>query len=505
MNIQSVIMQLDYTTLVPAALLVVGVYFFFIRKKSHRSRAMSFSSQLMIAGAFPKKATVAPPLIHAVYFFKKAPKLENVKQSCSRLFDYLRWRCSPEYNSVTKTWEFIDCDHNIDDHTAHLTVNSEAEIYDTMDRLSKDDFSSMTGKPLWKFYLIENKSNGLSAIFCQIHHVIGDGISLVVALKKIFDDKSGAPLSFDLSSAKTKAGVKKTAKKGPSAISMLFTLLKSTWRVLTLGMSKFDSDISFTVKNKEDTAMSIATNKFVFFPTLRLSFVKAIKEKAGGTVNDVMLSLTTGAIRRYCQGRGDALPPGLQVRALMPYAFPRSANEMDDPTRCMRNKWSFLSVPLPMDALSVTDRIDQCHATMESIKTSVDAIVQLFLQDHVLSKAPEFLIHKTAFDSIARHSLIFSNVPGPQRTAYFAGEPVVGLQAMFPNLINQVLIISYNGCVFMNMAVDSAIIRDIPALQKAFLDEAIELAQAFGLSTEASVMLAEGSPEGEFAITSSEE
>ena len=251
--------------------------------------------------------------------------------------------------------------------------------------------------------------------------------------------------------------------------------------------------------------MSISTNKFVFFPTLRLSFVKAIKEKAQGTVNDVMLSLTTGAIRRYCKLRGDPLPAGLQVRALMPYAFPRSENEMNDPARCMRNKWSFLSVPLPMDALAVTDRIEQCHSTMEGMKTSVDAIVQLFLQDHLLSKVPEFLVHQTAFDSVARHSLVFSNVPGPQVTAYFAGQPVLGMQAMFPNLINQVLIISYNGAVFMNMAVDSAIVTDIPALQKAFLDEAVELAEAYGLSSEAAVMLAETSPGGEFAVTGAKE
>ena len=497
----------DLTILLPTAtLLVLGVYFLFLRKKSgNRSRAMSFSSELMIAGAFPKKATMAPPLIHAVYFFKEAPSMEKVQKTLSRLFDFVRWRCSPEFNKATNTWEFVDCQHNIDDHTGHKTVNSEAEIYELMDKLSKDDFSDMTGKPLWKFYVIENKGTGVSAVFCQIHHVIGDGISLVVALKKIFDDKAGAPLSFSLSSAKTKAGAKAKTKQGPSMIGMFFILLKSTWRVVTLGMSKFDSDISFTTKNKPQTAMSISTNKFVFFPTLRLSFVKAIKEKAQGTVNDVMLSLTTGAIRRYCKLRGDPLPAGLQVRALMPYAFPRSENEMNDPARCMRNKWSFLSVPLPMDALAVTDRIEQCHSTMEGMKTSVDAIVQLFLQDHLLSKVPEFLVHQTAFDSVARHSLVFSNVPGPQVTAYFAGQPVLGMQAMFPNLINQVLIISYNGAVFMNMAVDSAIVTDIPALQKAFLDEAVELAEAYGLSSEAAVMLAETSPGGEFAVTGAKE
>mmetsp|Transcript_17781 Transcript_17781/g.33486 ORF Transcript_17781/g.33486 Transcript_17781/m.33486 type:complete len:502 (+) Transcript_17781:65-1570(+) len=501
-------MELNAVTIVSAVAVVVGAVVLLSKKggKRSRDRRMSFSSELMISGAFPEKATMAPPLIDAVYFFKNCPKIEHVKASCSRLFEFVRWRCSPQYNSTTKTWEFVDCDHKIEDHLSELTVNSESEIYEIMDRLSKDDFSSMAGKPLWKFYLIHNKGKGVSAVFCQIHHVIGDGISLVVALKKIFDDKSGAPLSFDLSSAKTKAGVQKTPKKSsPSAVSLFFTILKSTFKVLTLGMSKFDSDISFTTKNKPETAMSIATNKFVFFPTLKLSFVKLIKEKAQGTVNDVMLALTTGAIRRYCEGRGDHMPSGLQVRALMPYAFPRSDNEMNDPARCMRNKWSFLSVPLPMDATTVTSRFEQCHATMEGMKTSVDAIVQLYLQDNLLCYAPEVVIHQTAFDSIARHSLIFSNVPGPQKTAYFAKEPVIGLYAMFPNLINQVLIVSYNGAVFMNMAVDTKVIEDIPALQKAFMQEAIELAEAYDLPSDAATMLAETSPGGEFAVTSSEQ
>lgn len=498
-------MELDPLTIVSSAVLAIGAcYVLFRQNGGSKSRRMSFSSELMISGAFPKSATVAPPLINAVFFFNRCPALENVKITTAKLFDFLRWRCSPQYNSSTKTWEFVDCDYKLEDHLSELTVKSEAEIYDIMDRLSKDDFSSMAGKPLWKFYLINNKGTGVSAVFCQIHHVIGDGISLVVALKKIFDDKTGAPLSFELSSAKTKTGAKTTSSKKikPSAFGMFINVLKSTFRVLTLGMSKFDSDISFTTKNKKQTAMSIATNKFVFFPTLKLSFVKAVKEKANGTVNDVMLSLTTGAIRRYCESRGDSLPPGLQVRALMPYAFPRSDNEMNDPTRSMRNKWSFLSVPLPMDARTASDRITQCHTTMEGMKTSVDAVVQLFLQDNVLSKAPEFLIHQTAFDSVARHSLIFSNVPGPQKTAYFAKEPVIGMQAMFPNLINQVLIISYNGAVFMNMAVDTNIIQDVPALQQAFMQEAIELAEAVGVSTKASEMLAEASPGGEFAVTS---
>ena len=64
--------------------------------------------------------------------------------------------------------------------------------------------------------------------------------------------------------------------------------------------------------------------------------------------------------------------------------------------------------------------------------------------------------------------------------------------------------IDVNLCVFMNMAVDTNIIKDIPALQEAFLLEVVELAKAYDLLTDASSMLAETSPGGEFAVTTNE-
>jgi len=83
------------------------------------------------------------------------------------------------------------------------------------------------------------------------------------------------------------------------------------------------------------------------FPTLSLSFVKAVKSAAKATVNDVLLSVTAGAIRRYCLLMGDPLfsandtdnaakdgvdsgatssnskKEEVRVRALIPVAFPR--------------------------------------------------------------------------------------------------------------------------------------------------------------------------------------
>lgn len=67
----------------------------------------------------------------------------------------------------------------------------------------------------------------------------------------------------------------------------------------------------------------------VIFPTLKLDFIKQIKNSANVTINDVLLGATTGAIKRYCIVKKDPLFDTnsrgygkVQLRSLLPVAFP---------------------------------------------------------------------------------------------------------------------------------------------------------------------------------------
>lgn len=248
--------------------------------------------------------------------------------------------------------------------------------------------------------------------------------------------------------------------------------------------------------------MTAHTQKHVFFPTLRLAFVKALKNGAKATVNDVMLASTTGAIRRYCEKMGDPAfkhsTANLQFRALLPYAFPRPEKEATDPFRCMRNKWSFVSVPMPINDTSPKQRLESCVQTMNRAKKSPDAFVQLWLQNNILSLAPTFLVRKTCIDTFSRQSVVFSNVPGPQEAAYFAKQRIIGIQSLFPNIITQCLIVSYDGSVFMNMVVDGEVVKDIELLKQCFLEEVTDMAEVYGVST--ADMMAPLSPGGTMGI-----
>ncbi len=44
-----------------------------------------------------------------------------------------------------------------------------------------------------------------------------------------------------------------------------------------------------------------------------------------------------------------------------------------------------------------------------------------------------------AQDLFSRHSIVFSNLPGPAEEMYLCGEKLLGMQAVFPNLLAQVI------------------------------------------------------------------
>ena len=62
------------------------------------------------------------------------------------------------------------------------------------------------------------------------------------------------------------------------------------------------------------------------------------------------------------------------------------------------------------------------------IKKSPIAFVQLWIQSNLLPLLPKFLQQNTALDLFKRHSMVFSNVPGPDKATFFAGEKIVGMQ-----------------------------------------------------------------------------
>lgn len=127
------------------------------------------------------------------------------------------------------------------------------------------------------------------------------------------------------------------------------------------------------------------------------------------------------------------------------------------------------------------------QATTAKLKNSPTALVQQGIQDHVASMLPKFQQQQTALDTFARHSMVFSNVPGPAHPVFLCGKEIKGAQMLFPNLICQVGILSYNGTVCMNFQLDPQVVQDSHLLAKAFIDELEAMAQEYGVDGQVTV------------------
>jgi hypothetical protein len=86
--------------------------------------------------------------------------------------------------------------------------------------------------------------------------------------------------------------------------------------------------------------------------------------------------------------------------------------------------------------------------------------------------------------------MVFSNVPGPADIVKFGGEPVVGIQVVFPNLIPQALLLSYGGGIFCNISLDDEPLENVSTdLPQLYLEELRELAKEYGVNAKDSDVL----------------
>jgi hypothetical protein len=185
-----------------------------------------------------------------------------------------------------------------------------------------------------------------------------------------------------------------------------------------------------------------------------------------------------------------------------------------------------LSLPVGVHS-SAKDRLQSCNEQSVIVKKSLTAFMQLWFQNYVMTYLPSFLIQKIAFDVFSRHSLILSNGPGPAKVVMYGPHKLLGLQFFFPNLLPQYDVVSYNGAVFACISVPTDVVTSpgillnaifgvcrcdssdcvsvvyVELLPDLFMEEILELARDFGVSTEEDHMFSPVSSGGVFGIATS--
>jgi WS/DGAT/MGAT family acyltransferase len=216
--------------------------------------------------------------------------------------------------------------------------------------------------------------------------------------------------------------------------------------------------------------------RFVAVPC-RLDDAKLVKNALGGTVNDVVLSVVTGALRVFLLGRGVSTD-GLELSALVPVSV-----RGDGDRGRLGNKIAVLRGSLPVHVADPVERLEVVTEAMAALKNSKQAITtesflaaQDFLPPMVLPIVTRLNVSPRMFN------VMVTNIPGPQFPLYVLGRELVELYPIAllqPNHALAIAVTSYNGQLNFGVLGDYDAIADIKLIADTV---AAELAQLVGRS-----------------------
>jgi WS/DGAT/MGAT family acyltransferase len=198
-----------------------------------------------------------------------------------------------------------------------------------------------------------------------------------------------------------------------------------------------------------------------------LHHVKRIGRRLGGTVNDVLLTALSGALRRYLHDHQVPVD-GAGLRAVVPVNT-RTAGEVADLT----NDIGLVFLSLPTSTEDPIDSLAQVRRRMDRLKDSLEPAVTKGLL-LALGTAPVGL-QNALFDVLgSKASALVTNVIGPRERRYLAGAPLDSLMFWVPQSGGVGLgisILSYAGQVRIGVLADRHVVPDPAAIVAAFQAE----------------------------------
>jgi WS/DGAT/MGAT family acyltransferase len=204
-----------------------------------------------------------------------------------------------------------------------------------------------------------------------------------------------------------------------------------------------------------------------------LDEVKATGKAAGATVNDVVVAVCAGALRRYLVER-DALPVE-PLTAMIPVSL-RTGEEPDMWT----NRVSATIAALPTDLDDPEQRLAAAHDALNTAKAVFKASPAALAPDGVDLSAPAVTTLVSRVTSrwvtarIHPFNVVVSNVPGPQEPLYMAGaraQHYYPVSAIADGVGLNITVQSYDGSMDLGLVADADLVPDLPVLADAFVAE----------------------------------
>ena len=336
-----------------------------------------------------------------------------------------------------------DDDIDLDYHIRHLTLSAPGSIEQLEDLVGRLHSNFLDrSRPLWEFYVIDGLQNGQVAIYTKIHHALVDG-GAGMALNNAMYDVTPEPREVEAPPPKRHHAAKQfdpALLLGTAYTNFLNQQIKAIqaipdiWKTIsnfaapTDGAPRLPQAQQLLIAPKTSLNRAITSQRIYTARYLSLAEAKRISKKVGVTLNDVVMAICGGALRRFLDEKNDL--PDEPLVAFVPVSLRQPGNAD------MNNQVFGMLCSMATDVADPLERLKAINASSSNAKQLTGRIKDIAPRDYALFGAPYFLQgliglygrSKLADQLPPSANVTISNVPGPQTPLYLAGAKLVTLQ-----------------------------------------------------------------------------
>jgi WS/DGAT/MGAT family acyltransferase len=379
---------------------------------------------------------------------------------------------------------------NIGYHVRHSALPEPGDETALL-RLAARIFSQQLdrSKPLWELWLVEGLDTGGFAFISKTHHALIDGIAGLDLATVLFDlDREPTPIepppepwvpqpepgAAKLAGMGVESAVERVGELAAGAVGAASRPSAAVGRARELA-GAVGEVVRAGLNPAPPSPINVAPG-----PHRRMALVRAdldefklIKDAFGGTVNDVILAVVTGALAHFTQSRGRRTD-GMELKACVPVSV-----RSEDQRGALGNQLTQIVAPLPVFIEDPVARLRYVRDAMADLKESRQALGAQAISALQDFAPPTIFAQASRMNFAGRfYNLLVTNVPGPQFELYLLGRR---LESMFPvaflagDRALAIAIISYNGGLNFGLIADYDALPDLDVVAEGIEGSIAEL------------------------------
>jgi diacylglycerol O-acyltransferase / wax synthase len=329
-----------------------------------------------------------------------------------------------------------DDEFDLAHHFVHMSLPKPGRIRELLAMVSRVHSGHLDrAYPLWRLYLVEGIEDGRIAIYMKIHHSLMDGITGVRMLMDMMaptpEDSLKLPPPWEVKRRKSDAQALPIPTPAIGGVSALRALARDGVRSVTPLLRELKASFKDWRTKRPELALAGTAPRVVFnqkvSATRRFAAqsyatprIRKVAEKFDATLNDVVLAMVSGALRRYLSDLGE-LPEDPLVTAVA------VSTRRENSTKA--NDVGFTMVGLATHLADPADRLrairDGMNYNKRLLKTLSPGQYMAHSAALMMPGAASVLLGLSPKTALA--NLVVSHVPGPRVPMYWQGARLTGL------------------------------------------------------------------------------